>query len=216
MWCLFRYSLPGSAARASTATDNLSPYCLCLRAKDSKVSYSLPSSLHQVPGEFEVKLTDYLALYAAVLSTTVFFWNVEKSRPKFTVLIVGGVKGIHPDAIPGVYVLIRNTSTQTVHIRGMSPLAPHRHISLLERFRHGLRYRRFRYVGWVHYTYALEGVETGLPASIEARNSHSIFIPEQTLWSMLEDDKTNKFAVSVQDALWRNTMSKPFIMKHWL
>lgn len=57
-----------------------------------------------------------------------------------------------------------------------------------------------------------DDIDTGLPISIEPRTSHSIFIPEEKIWDMLEEDEASKFAAVVQDALWRDKYSSVFEM----
>ena len=58
-----------------------------------------------------MKITDYLAIYAALLSTFVFFWNVVQSRPRIKVDLIFGVEGSGEPLRSGIYVFVRNPTS---------------------------------------------------------------------------------------------------------
>lgn len=158
-------------------------------------------------------LTKLLAIYAAILSTAVFMWNVSRSRPKFTVKLALGLDKCDEDYVSGVYISLQNTSSHTVHINQVRFVCPYRKVTLWDRIEALVKYRRFgRTVGWVHTGVPLENIDTGLPISLEAGNSHMIFIPDEVIEEMLDDSLSRKFVVQAQDALWRNKASATFRM----
>ena len=77
------------------------------------------------------KVTDYIAIYAAVLSTLVFLWNVLSARPKITVTLVLGANRLDEDFQSGVGLNIQNPSPHTVHVTSVSILYPFRRVTLL-------------------------------------------------------------------------------------
>lgn len=156
-------------------------------------------------------ITKYLAIYAALLSTVVFLWNVSHARPKFKVKLTLGMDKIDDKYVSGVYISIQNPSAHTVHVAAADILYRYRSISLIDWIKHAWEFKRImRRVGWVHYPLSLHGVETGLPVSIEAGKSHMIFISDETLEDVLEDALDRRIIASVQDALWRNQNSSKF------
>jgi hypothetical protein len=156
-----------------------------------------------------MKLTDYLALYAALLSTFVLFWNIRSSRPKFRVQMAFGVKQDGEKVTSGVHVSIQNISSQKVHISSMTILAPDRILSLTEKIKCAWKYRKFEFAGWVHHVGAMEEVETDLPKTIEPHGAHTVYIDGAVLAGVLERDGPRIFAVSVQDAHWKSRVSEP-------
>lgn len=152
-----------------------------------------------------MKLTEYIAIYAALLSTLVFVWNIRNSWPRVTVEIVLGTK----ENDHGVHIFIKNPSSQTVNIQSVSPLFPFQRLTIIKRLKYVCRFKRFRYVDWAHGRFDDE-IVTGLPTSIAPQNAHSIFIPDKKIRGMLRRNRATRFAAVVQDALWRNKYSAPF------
>ena len=160
-----------------------------------------------------MKITEFLAIYAAVLSTAVFIWKITTSRAKFAVTLTDGANKSGEGFESGVFLSIQNPSPHTVHVNSVSLVYPYRKITLLEKIAHVFRYRRLdRYIGWVHHGLVFAGIETGLPVSIEPRQSHSIFIPENVIWNILNENGATVFAAVAQDALWRDKYSGVFEM----
>lgn len=156
-------------------------------------------------------MTNLLAIYAAILSTFVFVWNVYRSQPRANVQLVLGVEHRNEQPLFGVYALIQNSSAHTVHIGSIEALYPWRTETLKARLEHMLKYRRLPiHAGWCHSYLVFDDIDTGLPTSIEPGRSHRVFIPDKQIEDMLERAKGRKFKVVVQDELWRNMYSKSF------
>lgn len=156
-------------------------------------------------------LTRYLAIYAALLSTTVFLWNVSHSRPKFRVKLTLGMDKIEDEYVSGAYIALQNPSAYAVHISGVDILYNYCRETLWGRIKHAWEFKRIMLrVGWVHYPLSMHGIETGLPVSLEAGKSHMIFISDEKLDEILEDALDRRIIASAQDALWRTKYSAKF------
>ncbi|MGR1582831.1 hypothetical protein ACSSNL_15345 [Thalassobius sp. S69A] len=156
-------------------------------------------------------ITKYLAIYAALLSTAVFMWNVSRARPKFKVKMTLGMEKIEDEYVSGAYIALQNPSAHTVHISAVDILYRYRRESLLDRVKHAWEFKRIMLrVGWVHYPLSMHGVETGLPISLEAGKSHMIFISDEKLDEIIEDALDRRIIASAQDALWRTKYSAKF------
>jgi hypothetical protein len=156
-----------------------------------------------------LKATDYVAIYAAVLSTLVFVWNIRNSWPRVIVELIWGIQ----EREPGVYIYIKNPSKQAVNIHAVWFLVPFRRVTITDRLKHVWRFRRLpRYMDWVHTDLSFCDITTGLPTSIAPRTSHHIFIQEEKIREILKRNGSTRFAAGVQDALSRNKYSAPFKM----
>lgn len=161
----------------------------------------------------EFKATDFLAIYGAFLSTLVFIWNVSKSKRKISVKLIYGMEGDEGNFQSGVYVFIQNPSTQVAHISGLSILRPWRKTSLLKTIVESIKHRRwFSTYGWVHSSLSLYKVDDGCPVSIEPGHSHKILIPDTVIVELLKSAAGRQIMASVQDQLWNETCSKPFLV----
>lgn len=158
-----------------------------------------------------LKVTDYLAIYAAVLSTLVFLWNVLQSRPRVRVDLIHGIEGTGDAMRSGVYIFVRNLSSHDVHLANIDILYPYRVVGLKERIVHMWKFRRWpRRLGWVHSSLANYSLESGCPVCLEARKSHSVFIPQPALESMLAEATDRTLMAGAQDQLWNNVYSGKF------
>ena len=158
-----------------------------------------------------MKSTDYLAIYAAILSTLVFFWNVLQSLPRVRVDLIFGIEGTGEALKSGAYIFVRNLSSHDVHLSNISILYPYRTPSLTERFAHLWRYKRFpRRLGWVHSSLSNYSLESGCPACLVARKSHKVFIPQPVLEAMLVEANDRAIIACVQDQLWNSVYSGKF------
>ncbi|MFC6633648.1 hypothetical protein [Microbulbifer taiwanensis] len=158
-----------------------------------------------------MKLTEYLAIYAAALSTIVFFWNILSSRPRLRIRILPGTHGDDENIEMGVHISVQNTSAHVIHVSNSSVLYPHMTTTLMDKVKHLIKYKRLcTTVGWVHSDLSYYDVKDKFPASIEARKPHDIFIPERALGNILTDASSREIRFGVQDALWRSTYSKSF------
>ena len=154
-----------------------------------------------------MKLTGLLAIYAAVLSTIVFVWNVSHARPRVKVRLVPGVERVDEECRIGVYISVHNTSAHTVHLSNViSLLYPYRRVGIRDRLSDLIRFRRLpRFTGWVHSSLSNWDVEDKCPVSVEARRSHDVFVPKDVLERVLKDAVRREIRAVVQDQLWQNT-----------
>ena len=156
-----------------------------------------------------MKITEALAIYAACLSTLVFFWNIIKATPKFKVDLIHGLEENGDDYIGGLYITVRNHSPHKIHIAGLDLLYQSEKSSIFRKLIHLLKYRNWsNSVGWVHCCPSLYGVEYKSPIELEAFQSHRLFIPEDTVNEIIEQGINRKIKAKAQDQLWRNKYSK--------
>lgn len=151
-------------------------------------------------------VTDYLAIYAAFLSTVVFVWNLRRARPRVALKLVPGV---HDDGGLGIFISVQNTSAHTIHLSALSVVYPYANRTPRQRLWHVLRYRRWPVIaGWVHISLQTYEVDDGFPLSLGGWQKHDVFIPQASLESMLREAIRPEVRASVQDALWRDTYSR--------
>ncbi|MGR5139965.1 hypothetical protein [Vibrio jasicida] len=159
-----------------------------------------------------MKLTDYLAIYAAVLSTLVFIWNMLQSKPKVRVDLIYGIEEDGDDLKSGVYIFVRNLSSHQVHLSNLSLMYPYRKVSVKERIIHAWKYNRFPIrIGWVSTSLSNYSIDDGCPICIEPRMSHKVLITDDKLAQLLDDAIDNSVIACAQDQLWNNTYSKVFV-----
>lgn len=160
-----------------------------------------------------MKITEYLSIYAAILSTGVALWNILKAIPKIKVDIVHAINDENGEVKHGVHISIRNPSSHTVHLAGVDILYPYKKRKLKDLILHFLKYRRIpTNMGWVHCSVSNYGIEDGCPLALEAGKSHNVFIPSETIEQILSDSIERQIKASVQDQLWRNKYSKIFCL----
>lgn len=158
-----------------------------------------------------MKITDYLAVYAAVLSTLVFLWNVLQSRPRVKVDLIFGIEGSGDAVMSGVYVCVRNLSSHDIHLANIDILYPYTKPSWKERIAHAWRFKRLpKRMGWVHSSLSNYSVASGCPVCVEARKSHQVFIPQASVERMLADAVDRSLMACAQDQLWNNAYSSRF------
>lgn len=158
-----------------------------------------------------MRLTDFLAIYAASLSTTIALWNYFRSRPQLRVRLIFALGTIEGESQSGLGISIQNVSAQTVHITTVSLLYPYRRSTVSDKINHLIHFRRIpRNDGWCHSNLSLNGITDGCPTSIEPGKSHWIFVRHEVLDRLLEDAESRRLKAVVQDALWRNRYSKAF------
>jgi hypothetical protein len=158
-----------------------------------------------------LKITAYLAIYAAILSTLVFAWNILQSQPRIKVDLIFGIEGTDDDLKSGVYIVVRNPSSHDVHLSNVDMLWPYTVVSLKERLAHAWRFNSLpRRLGWVHSSLSNYSVESGCPVRLEARKSHEVFIPQPALEKILSGAIARVLMACVQDQLWNNIYSGKF------
>ena len=156
----------------------------------------------------------FISIYAAILSTGVFFWNVLKSRRWIRIRIGHGVAHEGDDVISGVWVSIENCSDKPAFIRAVSVLYPYRSASILAKAAHFVKYRNStKTVGWVFTSPKYVEIETGLPKEIQPGDSHGFLLPEEKLLKLTENRVRDEIMVSAQDALAMDSFSKVFGFK---
>jgi hypothetical protein len=161
--------------------------------------------------EEQLKLTEYLAIYAALLSTIVFVWNVLRSRPRLKVDLIFCLEGSDDNLRSGVDITVRNMSPHEVHLAAVGVLVPFRRVTLKERFAHLFQFKRLPLrIGWVHLNLSRYSVETGCPVRLEARSSHRVFIAEDIIEKILSGASEKQLMAMAQDQLWNNVYSRPF------
>lgn len=158
-----------------------------------------------------MKITDYLAIYGAVLSTAVFMGTVWKARRRLVVeMMPGALSG--DDDTAGIYSVIRIVNRQSVPIRAdhVGLLWPYRKVTFAEKVGYVLKYRRaWRTLGWVHGSLP-ESTMADLPKVIEAGHSHLIWVRHEDLEDLLRNDRAAQCMASAQDGVGRNFYSKVF------
>ncbi|MCA3153410.1 MAG: hypothetical protein ING30_00010 [Burkholderiales bacterium] len=158
-----------------------------------------------------MKITDYLAVYAAVLSTLVFLWNVLQSRPRIKVDLIFGIEGSGDAVTSGIYVFVRNLSSHDIHLSNIDILYPYTKPTWKERIAHAWRFKRLpKRLGWVHSSLSNYSVATGCPVCVEARQSHQVFIPQASVERVLADAVERSLMACAQDQLWNNAYSGRF------
>lgn len=155
-----------------------------------------------------MKVTDWLAIYGAVLSTLIFAWNAFHSRPRLKVVTVFGME----DGLHGAHISVQNRSPHTVHLSSISILYRYRETSLKEWLSNAWEYKRIpRRLGWVYSHLSNHSVEDGCPLALEARNSHHVLIPDAVLESIFRDALERKIIAVVQDKIWNNVYSNALV-----
>lgn len=160
-----------------------------------------------------MKLTDYLAIYGAILSTAVFFWNAARAMPRFKVRLTHATNQTDDGEFQiGMGISIQNPSSHDVHISNVSFLYPLRKPSLRQRVWHLIRYKSLPLsVGWCHSSLSNYEIDDECPVSIEPGKSHWIFVPENIVKKVMDGAHARHLKVVVQDALWRNKYSAKFV-----
>ncbi|MBW4472863.1 MAG: hypothetical protein KME45_21175 [Stenomitos rutilans HA7619-LM2] len=159
----------------------------------------------------QMKITDYLAIYAAALSTIVFVWNVFQSQPRFRIDLVFGVETKNEKTEGGVYIIVRNVSNHDIHLASIGFLYLDRQPSLRERISYLWKFKRVpRRLGWVHSSLSYHAISNGCPTAIEARKSHRVFVPISAIETMIAKGSAPLLIASAQDELWNNVYTRPF------
>lgn len=155
----------------------------------------------------DFKPIDLISIYAAILSTFVFTWNVLKSKPKVSIELSLGIK----ENDSGVYISIKNPSLHKIKITSISLCYPYKKASIKEKLELLLKYKQFRTkAGWIYTHLVFNNVNTELPVTIEPYDAHLIFLPDENIREMLTDAVETIFMAVAQDSLWLNNYSPIF------
>lgn len=158
-----------------------------------------------------MELTALLAIYAAVLSSIVFAWNVSRACSKIRVKVVYCVEAAGKKHMHGASISVQNSSAHTVHVTNISLVYPYRTVGLRERIAHLWRFKRLpRRIGWCHTSLGNHNVDDKCPVSIQPGMAHSVFVPHNVIEKILTDATSRRFMAVAQDALWRDKYSSAF------
>lgn len=158
-----------------------------------------------------LKITDYLAIYAAILSSSVFIWNILQSKPRLKIDLLFSVNTVNGVTKSGVTIVVRNTSSHDIHLGSIGLAYPYRRVGIKERLLDFWHFKRWpRRDSWCHTHLSNYSIENSCPMCLDARKSHHIFIPQEIIEELLSTAIQYKFIATVQDQLWNNICSKPF------
>lgn len=154
-------------------------------------------------------MTEWLAWYGALLSTALFLWNIQSSKPRIKLDWGAGIDGDEDAAEAGLFLVIVNRSSKDVHLSAISFLVPTGPTGFRAWLRTAVRFRVWpRHVGWVHLVGAMEGIDTGCPCSIPPGKSHVVFVPASTLGLLAQEARKPKARARVQDQAFREKYSR--------
>lgn len=158
-----------------------------------------------------MKITEILAVYAALLSTIVFAWNMRKAIPSYKVEIVFGADKVDDEYVAGAYISVKNPSDHTVHLSNIDILYPFGKRDIFEKLKHVFKYRSLPLtVGWCSSSLSNYEIDDKCPVALEPGKSIGILVPNKVLEKILEDCEERVIKASVQDELWRNKYSSKF------
>lgn len=163
--------------------------------------------------ESMLKITEYLSIYAALLSSIVFIWNIRRATSRVKIQFVFSVDQNNGEPASGLSVVVSNPSAQTIHLSSISPLVPSTSSKpdISARLKHIAKYRRLpTALGWVHTQFDYFDIDDGCPVSIEPGRSHRIFVSGDKVKEMLMESECKQLRARAQDELWRNKYSKPY------
>jgi len=146
-----------------------------------------------------MKLTEFLGVYGAVVSSLTLLWNVSRTRPSVKVNLIYGVEAERS----GVYVFVRNKSAHPVRISAITILYRSGNRSIWEAAWDALRYRNVsRYQGWVHWAPSASYLDTGCPVTLAPSDAHKFLIPDEVAEGVLAASGQEGIVAAAQDALW--------------
>lgn len=158
-----------------------------------------------------MKITEILSIYAAVLSTIVFAWNMRRAIPSFKVELIFGTEKIDGEYVSGVYISVKNPSSHAVYLANISVLYPSGKRNIFEKMKHVLKYRRLpSSAGWCYSSLSNYDIDDKCPIALEPGKPIGILVPEDVLEKIFEDCEERLIKASVQDELWRNKYSRKF------
>lgn len=158
-----------------------------------------------------MKLAELLGIYAAILSTINIVWNMMRDRPSLKVLIIYGVDQSTGALRHGAMISVQNHSNHPVHITNVSFSINWSTASFKSYLNHFIEFKSFpRNLGWCSCPLSNYDLKDRCPVTIEPRKAHMIFIPEAVIFEVTKQSVSGYFKISVQDAIWRNTLSKKF------
>lgn len=171
------------------------------------VELSLCATAMHARNGVALKLTDWLSVYAAVLSTVIFVWKLLQRRPRFKVIVAHGIEGKNV----GACVIVQNRSSHTVHLAGASVLYHEHTASWREWLGYVKQFKRIpKRLGWVYVASPTFNVDRSCPVAIQAFDSHRFIIQESIVEEILGKGIDRRLIVVAQDRLWNKAYSNPF------
>lgn len=165
-------------------------------------------------GSGTLKVTDWLAVYAACLSTAVFVWNVARATPRAKVEIVFGSSERDGKMESGLFIVLKNPSSHEVHLRNLWILSPSDASGIFDKVTYLVKYRKWpEAVGWVHARLPDFGVEDGMPLSLSPGKSHHVFVPGVVVDELLADSERKELKAAVYDEVGRRSYSPAFAVR---
>lgn len=154
-------------------------------------------------------MTELVAIYAAILSTVVFFWSVRNSKPQFRVDLAIGIDTIDGKVVSGLHISLKNPSPRVVHITCVSITYKWQHTTWRDVVWDAIKHKRIpRNVGWIYSALENYDIDDSCPLELEPGKSHEVLIPEKIVDQILADALDRKIKASAQDQLWRERHSK--------
>lgn len=153
----------------------------------------------------EFKLTDFFAIYGAILSTFIFIWSAIRMKAKIKIKIVAGSGEFNGKEDIGVVISVQNHSSKLVHLSNIMLLYPYQ--------KKGLKVFNtilFKHYNWVYVNLSKYKIKNELPLSLDPGKSYNLFVPEMILNQILNDSFNKEIKAVVQNQLWKNQYSKKF------
>ena len=158
-----------------------------------------------------MKNFDYLALYAAALSTINFLWGIYKEAPKVKAKLINGFDRVDGQMIGGIYIIVQNPSRHSLHISNILILYPFKENSIKSSLGHIWKFRRLsRHICWVHTSLPDNGLNSGCPLRLEAGKSHRVFLPDTILKIIFRNAVRDELMCVVQDEVRKEKYSQIF------
>ena len=158
-----------------------------------------------------MELTEFLALYAAIVSTGMLGWSVYQSRASYKVEVNHALYDVREEAKGGIAIKALNHSPQAVHLQGFLLIAGNEKTNLLKKGNHIFPVRNMHILGAVEYA-SLEkySVDDQCPITLGSGESHIVNIPLEALIEIRKLTNTSKLFACVQDQLGKKIYSKAF------
>lgn len=135
-----------------------------------------------------MRLTDFLAIYGAGVSSATAIWNYRRTLTQLKVVVIIALQNVSGESQFGVGVSVQNVSAQTVYLTSVSFLYPFGRQRFLRKLGTFLKRRRWPHTdGWCHSRFNYYGIEDGCPVTLAPGQSHWIFIRDAALMNLLKE-----------------------------
>lgn len=110
----------------------------------------------------------------------------------------------------GLYVIVYNRSSHKIHLAYVGLMYQFKKETLWDKVKHIWRFHRWpSRAGWCHYDLELFGFSAGCPTTIEPKNSHEVFVPDEKVREILKEAISTRIGASSQDKLAQNSYATP-------